>query len=725
MAEYDPGERERRGVYYTPEPVVSHIVRSLNELLKEKFDRNDGLASEGVTLLDPGAGTMTFIAKACQVAVREFEAKYGSGNTQGFIQQHILKNYFAFELMMAPYAVGHLKMSFFLEELGYKLSDEDRFKFYLTNTLEMENLEQTEIPGMASLAQESRLAGEVKKHQPILVILGNPPYSGHSSNKGKEISELIDDYKIVDGKPLGEKNPKWLQDDYVKFIRFAQWKIDQVGHGVIGLITNHSYLDNPTFRGMRQSLMNTFDEIYILDLHGNSLKKEKSPDGSKDENVFDIRAGVAIVFLIRCKEKKPGKVFHSELWGVRKKKYDWLSANQFKTTKWKEIKSQSEQYMFVPRDEKTLKQYNRYLKVTDIFPKNSVGIVTSRDKFVLDFDKEALKQRIRIFRDSKMPDEMVREALNLKDNHDWKMPEKRKKVQADKEWEKKIVKCLYRPFDKRWVIYHPDIIERGREEIMRHMMEENLGLIIPKRVEIFGGWGHALITDKLIEHVAVSLKTIDYLFPLFLFPDKLKSDLFSHLEENSKRTANINSELFDALKNHYRKHPSPEKILYYVYAVLYSNVYRDKYKEFLKSDFPRVPFTGDKILFDSLSKLGKKLADLHLLKGISSPSAKFHGSGDSRVARSKKEFFYDSEARRVHINANQYFDSVPQDVWDYKIGGYQVLSKWLKDRKGRVLTLEEIKDYCRIVTALKQTIEVQSQIDSFYPRIENDVIQMD
>ena len=289
LAEYDPKTREMRGVYYTPEPVVSYIVRSLHNILKEQFKRPDGFASNTVTVLDPAAGTLTFLAEASKLSVNEFVSKYGEGGKEDFIKGHILRNFYAFELMMAPYAVGHLKMSFLLEELGYRLQKDDRIKLYLTNTLEMEELEQTSLPGMSSLSEESHLAGKVKKDQPILVILGNPPYSGHSTNKGEWISEEIKAYHQIDGKPLNEKNPKWLQDDYVKFIRFAQWKIDQVGEGVLGFITNHSYLDNPTFRGMRQSLMNSFDEIYILDLHGNSLKKEKCPDGSKDENVFDIQ----------------------------------------------------------------------------------------------------------------------------------------------------------------------------------------------------------------------------------------------------------------------------------------------------------------------------------------------------------------------------------------------------------------------------------------------------
>ncbi len=257
LAEYDPAERERRGVYYTPEPVVSYIARSLHIILKDYFSRVDGFATKSVTVLDPAAGTLTFLAEASKLAVEEFDKKYGSGGKKTFIKDHILQSFYAFELMMAPYAVGHLKMSFLLEELGYRLKKEDRFKLYLTNTLEMGELAQSKLPGMSSLAEESRLAGKVKKETPILVILGNPPYSGHSSNIGDWISREIKAYYEVDGKPLGEKNPKWLQNDYVKFIRFAQWKIDQAGDGVLGFITDNSYLDSPTFRGMRQSLMSS------------------------------------------------------------------------------------------------------------------------------------------------------------------------------------------------------------------------------------------------------------------------------------------------------------------------------------------------------------------------------------------------------------------------------------------------------------------------------------
>ena len=300
LAEYDPKEREKRGVYYTPEPVVSYITHSIHHLLKEKFGKEDGFADATVTVLDPAAGTLTFPAQAIQLAVEQYQEKYGAGGVKKLVKDHILKNFYAFELMMAPYAVGHLKIDFVLESLGYKLGEDERFNLFLTNTLEMKDLEQSQLPGLEPLSRESKEAGKVKREIPIMVIMGNPPYSGVSENKGELITEKIEDYKKIEGKSLGERK-YWLQDDYVKFFRFAQWKIEQAGAGILGFITNHAWLDNPTFRGMRYSLMKTFDEIYIVNLHGSTLKKEKTPTGGKDENVFDIRPGVAIVLMVKLK----------------------------------------------------------------------------------------------------------------------------------------------------------------------------------------------------------------------------------------------------------------------------------------------------------------------------------------------------------------------------------------------------------------------------------------
>ena len=730
LAEYDPKTREKRGVYYTPEPVVSYIVSSLHHILKEHFNRSDGFASQSVTVLDPAAGTLTFLAEAANLALNEFVAKYGEGGKENFIKEHILKNFYAFELMMAPYAVGHLKMSFLLEELGYKLKEDDRFKLYLTNTLEMEELAQTELPGMASLSEESHLAGVVKKEQPILVILGNPPYSGHSTNIGNWISKEIKAYYQIDGKPLGEKNPKWLQDDYVKFIRFAQWKIDQAGEGILGFITNHSYLDNPTFRGMRQSLMQTFDEIYFLDLHGNSLKKEKCPDGSKDENVFDIQQGVAIALFIKKKSKKKNfRVYHSELFGLREKKYDWLSENDINTTKWSELSPKTEFYLFIPREEKLFKSYERFLKITEVFPISSVGIVTSRDSFVIDSDKEKLRRRIRMFCDSKMPDEIISQTFNLKDKSNWKLKVAREKVRKDKDGEESLTKILYRPFDVQWIFYHDAVIERSRKEVMLNMLKDNLGIITNRQVN--SGFRHVLCSNTLINDCSVSLETKErsYLFPLYIYQKKDNPKkrsigttmmLFETEADYKAKKPNLSPELVEQLKKTLKKTPSPEEIFFYIYGVLYSNTYRRKYSEFLKIDFPKIPFTKDSKVFSKMAGYGKKLVDLHLLKSteLDSPIARFQGKADNRVEKLRYE------KGKLYINNDQYFEGIISEVQEYQIGGYQVCDKWLKDRKGRhPLSAEEIKHYCKVVTALQKTIEVQKEIDKIYPDVEKEVIK--
>ena len=729
LAEYDPKTREKRGVYYTPEPVVSYIVRSLHHILKEYFNKKDGFANQSVTVLDPAAGTLTFLAESAKLAMEEFTSKYGEGKKTGFIKEHILKNFYAFELMMAPYAIGHLKMSFLLEELGYGLHGDDRFKLYLTNTLEMEELAQTELPGMASLSEESHLAGKVKKQQPILVILGNPPYSGHSTNIGDWISNEIKAYYHVDGKPLGEKNPKWLQDDYVKFIRFAQWKIDTAGEGVLGFITNHSYLDNPTFRGMRQSLMQSFDEIYILDLHGNSLKKEKCPDGSKDENVFDIQQGVAIALFIKKKGIKK-KISHSEVWGLREKKYNWLNKNDITTTRWKTIKPKSEFYLFIPRDERLLETYERYPKVTDIFPVNSVGIVTARDGFVIDFDKNALKRRIAQFRDKKLPDEIIQQTYGLKDKSNWKLKDARESIIKDEDWEKAITKILYRPFDVQWIFYHDPVIERSRKEVMQHMLKENFALSVGRAGQVVGlerPWNVVFVSEHIVDF-NVFYRGGELLFPLYLYQQKDKSKkrsfgstmmLFEPQAEYTAKKPNLSPALVEKLTNEFKKEPTPEQIFYYIYAILYSNTYRTKYAEFLKIDFPRIPFTRDYTLFKKMAGYGERLIELHLLKTseIDTPIAKFQGKGNDKVEKLKYE------KGKLFINKDQYFEGILPEVWEYQIGGYQVLDKWLKDRKDRALSLDDIKHYCGIVAVLKKTIEIQDKIDSIYPGIEKEVIE--
>ncbi len=730
LAEYDPDERERRGVYYTPEPVVGYIVRSLHGLLKTEFDKRDGLASDGVTLLDPAAGTMTFVAQAAQKAVAEFEAKYGSGGRTDFIRSHILKNFYALELMMAPYAVGHLKMSFFLEELGHRLNDDERVPFYLTNTLDEEEPEQTEIPVLSALSEESRLASVVKKQTPILLILGNPPYSGHSSNMGEWIRELIDDYKQVDGKPLGEKNPKWLQDDYVKFLRFAQWKIDQVGRGVVGMITNHSYLDNPTFRGMRQSLMHTFDDIYILDLHGNSLKKETCPDGSPDKNVFDIRPGVAIAFFIKrgLKKKRDAIIHHAESYGTRESKYDYLDTHDLVSTEWKKISPNSPFYMFIPRDEALEAKYRRFISVPEIFSAQVVGLFTARDKLTIHWSEEEVWNTVRAF--SGMDPESARQGYQLgKDSRDWKVTLAQKDLLDSGPKRENVVPILYRPFDVRHTYYtgrSRGFICMPRQEVMRHMLAgENLSLCVGRQGQAVGaGEWNLIYCSQRIEDLNLFYRGGNVNFPLYLYPTADQSDLFAQLEP-TERHPNLNSNLISALEKAHGNEPSPEEIFYYIYAILHVPIYREKYAEFLRIDFPRVPFTADRELFVLLATLGKRLADLHLLTSseLDPPACHFEGEGDAMVARTKaKGFWYDPDECRMYINKTQYFGSISSDVYEYRIGGYRVCDKWLKDRKERRLELDDIRTYCRMVTAIGITIGIQQELDTVYPDVEQNLV---
>lgn len=728
LAEYDPGTRVKRGIYYTPEPVVSYIVRSLHLILKEYFRKENGFANDSVTVLDPAAGTLTFLVEAAKWAVEEFVFKYGEGGKENFIKEHILKNFYAFELMMAPYAVGHLKMSFLLEELGYRLHEDERFKLYLTNTLEMEELAQSELPGMTSLSEESHLAGEVKKEQPILVILGNPPYSVSSANKSKflegyftkkegvnkrgkkqilrvYVRGILDDYKEAVKK---ERNIQPLSDDYVKFIRFSQWKIGQVGNGVIGMITNNSYLSGLIHRGMREKLLESFNKIYILNLHGNARIGEKCPDGSKDENVFDIMQGVSIALFIRNKEKKGlGKVFYQDIYGLREIKYDYLNKNDVKSTKWKELQLFKPYYFFVEKD--FLKGYDKLISVNDIFILKNIGVASGNDKILVDFGKNSLIQKfslvdkriLRLFLESnKIRTELINvwidelERLNIKE----------------------LVKTfLYHPFDNRWIVYNVKILQRARYNLMRHLLRSNIALICVRQAK--SDYPNTFITDCITNRDAVTNHS--YVFPLYLYTDTDKKDLFNHTRGD--REPNFNPVLLKTLSEAYQKESTPEDIFYYIYAICYSNIYCTKYAEFLKIDFPRIPFTKRYKLFSKMVGYGRRLVNLHLLKSteLDLPIVKIQGKGEKRVQKLK----YDRKEKRVYFNQNQYFEGVTKQAWEYYIGAYQVCNQWLKDRKGKKLSLDDIKHYCNVVTSLQKTIEIQKAIDDIYPEVEEGIVE--
>jgi len=562
------------------------------------------------------------------------------------------------------------------------------------------------------------------KREPILVIMGNPPYSGISSNINKWTEKLLKEdldgaqsYYKVDGQPLGEKK-LWLQDDYVKFLRFAQWKIQKAGMGIVAMITNHSYLDNPTFRGMRQSLMETFNEIYILNLHGNSLKKETAPDGSPDENVFDIRQGVTIAIFVKNNQDKEHMIFYRDLFGRREYKYEWLREQAFSENNYEKLFPVSPYYFFVPSKTKEISHYLDWMKINEIFPVNSVGIVTSRDNFVIDEDKQNLQRKLDYFTNLSLPDELIEKIYKLKNTKYWHISGARKNL-ADIDTHNFIYNILYRPFDIRYIVYHPALIERMLYKTMRHMLKDNLALCTVRQVKTGNNWQHVLITDKIVESCYVSNRTseICYVFPLYVYTDDENIGLYDNLEPEKK--PNLSSPIFLTLKEAFNSDIKPDEILFYVYSILYCNNYRQTYFDFLKVDFPRVPFTADGVLFQQMAALGKRLIDLHLLRSpeLEQPIARFEGQGEDLTITTPK---YDPKTSRVWINATHYLEGIAPEVWHYQIGGYQVLDKYLKGRKGR--SLEDPRHILRVATALAKTIEVQKEIDALYPQVEENLI---
>jgi hypothetical protein len=677
---YDKAMRKGRGVYYTPPPVVNFIVRAVNDILKSTFGIKAGLADRRrVTVLDFATGTGTFLLEVIQQILEETS----EGLQDQVVSEHVLKNLYGFEYLIAPYTIAHLKLSQFLQDKGFGMKPQERLQIYLTNTLEPIEPQKNWL--LPALSKEVELAQNVK-NQPILVITGNPPYSGHSLNKGKWITGLIEAYKQVDGKPLGERNPKWLQDDYVKFIRFAQWKMDQVEEGVVGIITNHSFLDNPTFRGMRQSLLRTFPQIYLLDLHGSSRKKETTPAGGKDENVFDIEQGVCISIMVR----KPGlarKVFHADLWGKRQDKYRACLELEFDTAPWVEVQPRSPFYLFVPQDEALRAEYEKGWKITDIFPVSSVGIVTADDQTFIGFNEAELKK-----------------IISSKFN------------EYDDVFNASI---LYRPFDIRIIYFDPSKLERARGKTMRHMLQKdgNIGLMTTRLTK--DEWS-ILATEHIIGHKAVSRYDIGYLFPLYFYnnpgnknPNPNPNNLLFVQDPQAQynvRRENLAPQFRAFLDVKYDHHFEPEEILGYIYAVLHSPTYRRKYAEFLKIDFPRIPFVDDRELFEKLSKLGWELVQAHLLKEVPETLKVDVTRGSDLVEKPG----YAAAQQRLHINAERYFAPVPEDVWNFHIGGYQVLDKYLKSRKGRHLSLDEIENVMNVVKVLRFTIDRMQEIEKVW-----------
>jgi len=743
LAAYDPQMREVRGVYYTPEPVVSYIVRSIDHILKTDFKLKDGLADSSkikikspdgkgttdvhkVLILDPATGTGTFLYEVINQIYTSFGKNLGMWS--GYVSEHLLPRLFGFELLMAPYAVAHMKLGLVLADSGYDFKADERLGVYLTNTLE-EAHEVSRMPLFTQwLAEEASEASKIKKEKPVMVVLGNPPYSISSQNKGEWISNLIEDYK----KGLKEKKLN-LDDDFIKFIRFAQRRIEQTGYGILAFISNNAYLDGLTHRRMRESLMQTFDDIYILDLHGNSNKKERCPDGSKDENVFDIRQGVTIgVFVKRKAGTTRAIVRHSDLWGLREAKYKRLLTTDVSKVDWAQLDDIERSSclgtfrFFTPKAFDNIDEYCEGWSVKDIFQISANAIKTDRDDLFYDYDAQQLETRMRAFYSEEGLASPFRDQYRVEDSSSYSLLSRRLSTSFDAD---AISRCLYRPYDVRYLYYAPGLTSRPAWEVMRHMASEsNLGLITTRQTS--ESWD-CLVTNLLCGHKSCAAYDINSLFPLYVRSDPQDKNLFEpDLKSDAIRRANLTPKFIAQLLKQLRigyspdgegdgeKIFGPEDFFDYMYAVFHSPTYRSRYAEFLKIDFPRLPLTSNVELFRELCAFGSELVTLHLMEKHASTITTYPIAGENEVekVRYTKPGEADSDEGRVWINREQYFEGIPPEVWNFHVGGYQPCQKWLKDRKGRKLTYDDLTHYQNTVSALNETIRLISEIDEAIER---------
>jgi predicted helicase len=772
---YDKKIRKDRGVFYTPQPVVSYIVRSVHELLQTEFALADGLADTTtwgemlkkhpglklppltdepgekhtisadepfVQILDPATGTATFLVEVIEVIHKHLKTLWKTGgaaamptiqnpksNIQNwsdywndYVPKSLLPRLHAFELMMAPYAIAHMKVGLKLAETGYRFGTEERARIYLTNALEPWQ-KQLPLIGFDALAHEAAAVNEIKRHKRFTVVIGNPPYSGISSNMSEYAQHIVDAYKFVDGAALNEKK-LWLQDDYVKFIRKAQTIIDSTRVGVFGYITNHGFLDNPTFRGMRQSLMETFPRLCVLDLHGNANKKEQSPDGSVDKPVFDIKQGVAICLATRGGGKP--SVAHSEIWGTRESKYQWLDAHSASQTMFGTLAPDSPYYFFKPHGIESRAEYDEGWRIPDIFPLNTVGFVTARDALTIQDSEDEIWEVVQRF--VSLSEERARTEFELgKDARDWRVLTAQNDIRKSGPTKKLVHRILYRPFDFRFTYYTGN--SRGFyaspcSNVMKHMIAgKNLALCFNRREELAVNYSHFLATRLMTEHGLLSSKTTDSQAPLYLLA---KDEDDAHLFAGSGARPNLGSPFLTALAKNLNLRQSgdfglpsgltPEDIFHYAYAVFHSPGYRSRYAEFLKIDFPRLPLTGNLELFRALARLGGELTALHLLESpkLAQPITEFIGKSKevTKVGYTDQTVWINAGGTKAKTTAGTSgFQGVPEAVWNVHIGGYQVCEKWLKDRKGRTLTKDDIAHYQKIVVALSETIRLMAEID--------------
>ena len=732
LGAYNPALRKARGVWYTPQPVVNFIVRAVDDILKTEFDLPEGLADSSkkkikvnyqgkqiekevhkVQILDPATGTGTFLAETIKHIHKKYEGMQGIWSK--YVEDDLIPRVNGFELLMASYAMAHLKLDMLLTETGYVPTKDQRLRVFLTNSLEEPHPDSGTLWGNL-LSDEADQANEVKRDAPVMCVIGNPPYAVSSSNKSEWIQKLISDYK----KDLNERKIN-LDDDYIKFIRYGQHYINKNGSGILAYISNNSFIDGITHRQMRKNLLESFDKIYILDLHGNAKKKEVCPDGSADQNVFDIMQGVSINIFIKTGKKNKtelGQVFHSNLQGKREIKYETLNANTIKSFDWKQLEFTKPNYFFVPKNFDEIKNYEKGFKINELFGENVAGIETIRDAITIHFNSDSLKNVIKDF--ISLDEVEIAKKYNTEDARDWKIGRAKEDVKSNIENPKVWQNINYRPFDIRKTFYsgkQNGFVCNGRYNVMKHLLKDNLGFIAKRGFDEDNS-APTFITKYIIDRRGWSrpgMQGAESTFPLYLYPETSGQQTIG---QSTERTPNLNTEIVKQLveklvltftneKETTKNTFAPIDILDYIYAVLHSLTYREKYKEFLKIDFPRVPYPKDKDTFWKLVKLGGEIRQIHLLESavVEKPISKYPHAGTNVVGKTKYE------NGNVYINETQCFEDVPEVAWNFYIGGYQPAQKWLKDRKDRELQIDDIRHYMKIIVALTETDRLMKEID--------------
>lgn len=735
LAAYNPTKRKARGVWYTPEPVVNFIVRAVDEVLRTEFGLADGLANTSkvtidldtghndakgkpithkrdvhrVQILDPATGTGTFLAEVIkQIAPKVKDV--AEGMWSGYIERDLIPRLHGFELLMASYAMCHMKLDMILGELGYRPGKTPpRLSVYLTNSLEEGDRDVRDLFMAQWLTREAQEANVIKRDMPIMCVLGNPPYSGVSSNNGAWATNLIAPYKMEPGGKvkLKERNPKWINDDYVKFIRYAEHMISKTGEGVLGFITNHGYIDSPTFRGMRWHLMQSFDKLYVLDLHGNSKKKEVAPDGSNDVNVFDIMQGVAVIIGVKHRKKGeaakkppvPAEVFHTEFWGPRRQKYDRLQQSELNSLSWSKLDPDPKYQMFYPINRKLLEAYDGGFELAQFMPMNQIGFQSHRDGFAVAFDKNVMEKRLADMLDERLTDDDLRRRYGVKDNGDWSLAEQRSRARGLNGLDEHIVPCDYRPFDRRFCMLEETMMDRPRWSLLKNALPaDNFGLNFVRQTKS-PAWQHGVVSKFPTPAVFVEIKDGSNFAPLYVQEDI-----------DQTRRVNFDAKLWKKLRTKAKDtaHGEPDELATfdYIYGVLHCPAYRETFAEFLKIDFPRIPWPATPAEFWNVAEKGGQLRRLHLMEpaAIGETPYPFRGEGDGTVTEPK---FKDG---KVWINDTQHFADVPQAAWDALIGGYQPAQKWLKDRKGRELGFDDVRHYRQIIKILLETNRIMQTI---------------